>query len=246
MSGMRGPVDVSTVVDQLDRKGYAVVEGIVPAHVNDRVREICRSLVAEAIEGFEASLRAGRSIEWQERGVVRVADIEPHVFRCEDVINDHSLLETARRLTAGRDFRRSRLSLRAPLPGYGHQGLHRDGQGVAGPGSSEGPRGAEPWPSVNVLWCLVPFGHANGSLRVVPGSHRAETPPIEDHFGSAMGPHPDEVLVTASAGSLILFNGARLWHSGTFNYSNEPRLALLFGYRPRSAPQPRESGSERS
>src|SRR5207237_384509 len=41
-----------------------------------------------------------------------------------------------------------------------------------------------------------------------------------------MGPHPDEVKLTAPAGSLILFNSASLWHSGTLNYSPGLRLAV--------------------
>jgi ectoine hydroxylase-related dioxygenase (phytanoyl-CoA dioxygenase family) len=45
-------------------------------------------------------------------------------------------------------------------------------------------------------------------------------------YGCEMCPHPAEVKVVAPAGSLILFNGADLWHSGTFNYSPAPRLAV--------------------
>ena len=45
-------------------------------------------------------------------------------------------------------------------------------------------------------------------------------------FGSGMGPHPDEVKITAPAGSVIMFNSADLWHSGTLNYSPTPRLAV--------------------
>jgi ectoine hydroxylase-related dioxygenase (phytanoyl-CoA dioxygenase family) len=51
-----------------------------------------------------------------------------------------------------------------------------------------------------------------------------------------MGPHPDEVKIVAPAGSLILFNSADLWHSGTFNYSPAPRLALTAGFGPSRSP----------
>jgi ectoine hydroxylase-related dioxygenase (phytanoyl-CoA dioxygenase family) len=47
-----------------------------------------------------------------------------------------------------------------------------------------------------------------------------------------MGPHPDEVKIVAPAGSVILFNSADLWHSGTFNYSPAPRLAVTAGFGP--------------
>jgi ectoine hydroxylase-related dioxygenase (phytanoyl-CoA dioxygenase family) len=47
-----------------------------------------------------------------------------------------------------------------------------------------------------------------------------------------MGPHPDEVKVVAPAGSVIMFKGADLWHSGALNYSPAPRLAVTAGFNP--------------
>jgi hypothetical protein len=47
-----------------------------------------------------------------------------------------------------------------------------------------------------------------------------------------MGPHPDEVKIIAPAGSVILFNAADLWHSGTFNYTPAARLALTAHFDP--------------
>ena len=57
-----------------------------------------------------------------------------------------------------------------------------------------------------------------------------------------MGPHPDEVRLIALAGSLILFNSASLWHSGTLNYSPGLRLAAT-AYL--SAPATAQPGAER-
>ncbi len=51
-------------------------------------------------------------------------------------------------------------------------------------------------------------------------------------FGSGMGPQPDEVKILAPASSVIMFNSASLWHSGTFNYSPAPRLAVTAGFSP--------------
>src|SRR5258708_4937403 len=68
-------------------------------------------------------------------------------------------------------------------------------------------------------------------------------------FGSGMGPHPKEVRVTTPAGSVILFNSADLWHSGTFNYGPEPRLAVTRPAasisRPRRRRGPRPTGPAR-
>jgi ectoine hydroxylase-related dioxygenase (phytanoyl-CoA dioxygenase family) len=48
------------------------------------------------------------------------------------------------------------------------------------------------------------------------------------------GPAPHEVKIVAPAGSVILFNSADLWHSGTLNYSPAPRLAVTAGFGPGS------------
>ena len=77
------------------------------------------------------------------------------------------------------------------------------------------------------MWCISAFTAENGPLRVIPGSHRVARSPVDDlAYGSETGPHPAEVKVIAPAGSAVLFNNADLWHSGTFNYSPAPRLAV--------------------
>ena len=78
----------------------------------------------------------------------------------------------------------------------------------------------------------------SGPLRVIPGSHRRHEPPIDTEHGYAteMGPHPDEVKIIAPAGSVILFDAADLWHSGTFNYIPAARLALTVHLAPGPGP----------
>ena len=110
------------------------------------------------------------------------------------------------------------LSLRAPLPGCGHQGLHPD--------FFPGHRTSGPWQVLAAMWCITGFTRDNGSLRVIPGSHRSARDPADDMEFPGMGPHPDEVKLIAPAGSLILFNSASLWLSGTLNYSPALRLAV--------------------
>jgi ectoine hydroxylase-related dioxygenase (phytanoyl-CoA dioxygenase family) len=72
----------------------------------------------------------------------------------------------------------------------------------------------------------------------VAGSHRHAEPPIDTEHGYAtgMGPHPNEVKITALAGSVILFNAADPWHSGTFNYTPTARLALTVHFDPGRPP----------
>jgi ectoine hydroxylase-related dioxygenase (phytanoyl-CoA dioxygenase family) len=110
------------------------------------------------------------------------------------------------------------VSLRVPLPGFGHQGLHQDADPTADPGR---------WHEVRVTWVLSPFTVETGTLRVIPGSHLTGPPNEPDVLG--MPPHPDEVRVMAEPGAVVL--RGNVWHSGTFNASSELRLSIDVDYR---------------
>jgi ectoine hydroxylase-related dioxygenase (phytanoyl-CoA dioxygenase family) len=87
----------------------------------------------------------------------------------------------------------------------------------------------------NSLWMLDDFTALNGSLRVVPGSHRSGRRP-QDVLADPQAPHPDEVLVTGRAGDLVIMN-SHLWHGGTANRTDRPRLALHAFYCRSDKPQ---------
>jgi ectoine hydroxylase-related dioxygenase (phytanoyl-CoA dioxygenase family) len=144
-------------------------------------------------------------------------------------LHEHPLLAGTAGAVLGADWHLGGLGLRAPLPGCGHQGLHPDyfpGQLTHGP-----------WRSLSAMWCISAFTPDNGPLRVIPGSHRVDRNPADAlPRGCEMGPHPAEVKVVAPAGSVIFFNNADLWHSGTFNYSPAPRLAVTATLRRGGAP----------
>jgi hypothetical protein len=204
----------------LKRDGYLLVPSLLGASVLARIRDRLDELVRQTV----AAWQAGQVQDIAEPGVVRAgldladADFAP--------CREHPLLADAATTVLGAGWRLTALSLRAPLPGCGHQGLHPD---------FEQRRTEEPWQTLSAMWAITPFTADNGPLRVIPGSHRVSEPPIDiQGFGSGMGPHPHEVKVTAPAGSVILFNSASLWHSGTFNYSPQPRLAVTAGFAPAS------------
>jgi ectoine hydroxylase-related dioxygenase (phytanoyl-CoA dioxygenase family) len=58
----------------------------------------------------------------------------------------------------------------------------------------------------------------------VPGSHRADTVP-RLAMPDPTAPHPDEVLLIAPAGTVVVFN-SHTWHGGTVNRTDRPRRAL--------------------
>jgi ectoine hydroxylase-related dioxygenase (phytanoyl-CoA dioxygenase family) len=204
----------------LERDGYLLVPSLLDEMVIARMECRLSELVRQTIAAWDAD----PSPDIAEPGVVhaKVGLADPDFAPC----CDHPLLAEAATAVLGPDWHLAALSMRAPLPGYGHQGLHPD---------FEQRRTEGPWQTLSAMSCITAFTPDNGPLRVIPGSHRVSSPPIDMlAFGSGMGPHPDEVKIVAPAGSLIMFNSADLWHSGTFNYSPTPRLAVTAGFSPGS------------
>ena len=87
----------------------------------------------------------------------------------------------------------------------------------------------------NTVWMLDDFTRENGPTRMVPGSHTWGKRP-QDVLHDPMAPHPDEVLLTGTAGSVAVMN-AHLWHAGTANRTAAPRLAMHAFYCRRDKPQ---------
>ena len=207
--------------ESLECNGYLLVPCLLDETVLGRIASRLEELVRQTVAAWDAD--PDRAVAEQvEPGVVRAKlDLaDPDFGPC----CEHPLLPEAAAAVLGDSWHLGALNLRAPLPGCGHQGLHPD---------FEERRISGPWQTLTAMWCITEFTPDNGPLRVIPGSHRVSQPPIDMlAFGSGMGPHPDEVKVVAPAGSVILFNSADLWHSGTFNYSPAPRLALTVGLAP--------------
>ncbi len=87
----------------------------------------------------------------------------------------------------------------------------------------------------NTVWMLDDYTPENGSLRLVPGSHRWGRLP-RDVQADPLAPHPEEVLITGRAGSVVVMN-AHLWHGGTANQTDRPRTAVHAFFCRRDRPQ---------
>ncbi|HZX01391.1 phytanoyl-CoA dioxygenase family protein [Kribbella sp.] len=203
--------------EQLDRDGFLPLEGILSAEevaaFNQRLAELT------AAEGDRAGLEVH-----QEKGTDRLADLvnKDPMF---EVCFSHPRVLAAMHHVLG-EFHLSSLNSRAALPGQGHQALHADfGQPVE-PGAYQ---------VCNSIWLLDDFTPENGATRVVPGSHRRGTLPT-DEMPDPAAPHPDQIQLTAPAGTVVIFN-SHLWHGGTQNHTTTPRRAMHSYFTHRHLPQ---------
>ena len=209
----------------LDAQGYLPLPGILnQAQIDDFTARL-HELAAE--EGEEA----GSEVH-QEEGTIRLSNLinkDPMFDLC--FTHPRILAGVKRVLPAG--FRVHSLNARFALPGKGVQELHMD-WGSNDPEDWEKLK-AKQFYVCNSIWLLSDFTAENGATRVVPGSHlRAQAPAdvVDDPKQSV----PDEVLVTARAGTVVVFN-SHTWHSGTLNRSLQMRGAMHMAFVRRDWPQ---------
>ncbi|MFM7322054.1 MAG: phytanoyl-CoA dioxygenase family protein [Armatimonadota bacterium] len=203
---------------RLDRDGYLVLPGILSPATVDAMNAVLDALVVSEGE------HAGKEVH-QEAGTNRLSNLvdKSGVF---DVCFTHPrVLAGIARVLRG-DLKLSSLNYRAALPGEGLQGLHCDWSG---------PVVAGDYHVCNSIWLLDEFTSENGATRVVPGTHDAGRTPQES-MPDPSAPHPDEVLLTAPAGTVVVFN-SHTWHGGTRNRTDRPRRALHSYFCRRSDPQ---------
>jgi ectoine hydroxylase-related dioxygenase (phytanoyl-CoA dioxygenase family) len=204
--------------DYLDQHGYLPLHGILTpdqiAYIGTRTDELV------ALEGAEA----GKEVH-QEAGTNRLSDLinKDPIF---DVCFTHPRVLAAISHVLRGDLKLSSLNYRAALPGSGLQGLHADWGSAVAPGD---------YYVCNSIWLLDNFTEVNGATRVVPGSHRSGQMP-KDAMPDPTQPHPDEVVLTAPAGTVVIFN-SHTWHGGTLNRTDRPRRGLHSYFARRDQPQ---------
>ena len=201
-------------VYELDTAGFTVLRSILDARMASLLTAAFEAALAPASEMATPSQTGTRHVEdplGRDPAFVVVAK-EPRVLAAV-----HHVLDGP--------FRISQAGGRDPSPGHGQQGLHTDWR----------PRSqGEPSRVVTTLWLLDDFTPTNGATRVVPGSHKIHSP-LPKHFADPAAHHPQEILVQASAGDVVVFNG-HLWHSGTRNCSAAHRRVLQVTFQSQAIP----------
>ena len=82
---------------------------------------------------------------------------------------------------------------------------------------------------------LDDFTAENGATRVIPGTQRIPGP-ISAHVKDLLADHPEQRIVEAPAGSVLVFN-AHLWHSGRMNRTQKTRRVIHCAYTVRERAQ---------
>jgi ectoine hydroxylase-related dioxygenase (phytanoyl-CoA dioxygenase family) len=193
---------------QLASDGYVVLEDYMDAMLLARMQSRVEELFAE--EGDAAGSEFRR--EENARRLANLVD-KGEVFR--EAILHPRILELVGSVL-GPQFKLSSLNARSANPQSASvqpfhidMGLLPDSKGNA---------------VCNCVWMLDDFTAENGALRVIPGSHHWGRKP-QDVLADPYAPHPDEVLVTGRAGTVVVMN-AHAWHGGTANRTPRERRAL--------------------
>lgn len=174
----------------LMRDGYLLLRGAVPAAWRDTLRA-----VFDAGVGNGEQWSAPRGLGWRHA----LVDLDPTVQRtCRLPL----LLAAAAEMLAG-PFFLAQVEGREPLPGGGHQPLHRDGAGTK---------------AVSALVFLDVYGPDNGATRLVPR-----------HLDRGEPDETSALIAAGEAGDVLVF-GADLLHGATCNRSGARRRSLLLNF----------------
>lgn len=233
--GFSEPLLTTAQREALDRDGFFIVERLYSAaQAREMAEEFDRLIEAEGERG-------GHEVHI-EPGAPRVSDIYNKTDVYDRCLECDVMLGAAEYLLG--EFKLHGANLREPAKNKGHQDIHADVP----------KKFADDWWVANGLFLFDDMTKDNGPTRVIPGSHRWPSvniphvnwgdwePPILNSDEKALiptdlaSPHPDEVLVQAPAGSVVIINSA-LWHSGTVNNSGKRRRVLHLTYTRRDLPQ---------
>ena len=206
--------------DQLEGLGYLVLPGFMTAELLTTLRERTEQLFEEEGENAGWEFR-------KEPGSRRLANLVAKGEVFERIVSLPELLEYVAAVL-GPEFKLSSLNARSANPhsAESQQPLHTD------MGAIPDDRGY--W-VCNTLWMLDDFTADNGTMRAVPGSHHWRKLPQKE-LADPRAPHPQEVLVTGKAGTVVVVN-AHMWHGGTANRSYHHRRAVHGFYVRSDKPQ---------
>ncbi len=209
----------STELEQLDRDGFVVLGDFIAPDFLEALRNRIAELLAKEGDAAGSEFK-------QEAHARRLANLVDKGEVFERAVMMPRILELAAHVLGPR-FKLGSVNFRAANPNSSFsQPLHVDA------GALPDKKG---FSVCNTVWMLDDFTPDNGATRCVPGTHRSGKRP-QEVFDDPSTPHPDEILLTGKAGTLVVMN-AHLWHGGTANRTDFPRRALHVFYTRWDKPQ---------
>lgn len=201
--------------DFLDQNGYLNLGKILSDDQLIAIREKIGELLEKEGKNAGKELMDSPYIRHpKESGADRLADLVNKGAEF-DVFYTHPKVLAAISHVLGENIKLSSLNFRAAKPGAGLQKLHVDWHESVSAGD---------YKVCNSIWLLDDFSIQNGATRVVPGTHLHARLP-QDVLDDPSASHEDEVIIEASAGSVVIFN-SHTWHGGTTNNTPNPRRAI--------------------
>lgn len=210
----------------IDTQGYLSLGKLLSDEQLSQLRNRIDELILEEGDQAGHELFNSRYIKHpKEEGADRLANLanKGAVF---DLLYTHPKLIATVNHVLGPDVKLSSLNYRAARPGKGLQKLHVDWKEAVGPGEFK---------VCNSIWLLDDFSVANGATRLVPGSHLQGNLPT-DEMNDPELPHPEEIILDAPAGTVVVFN-SHTWHGGTTNTTDQSRRAIHSYFCVRDQPQ---------
>jgi ectoine hydroxylase-related dioxygenase (phytanoyl-CoA dioxygenase family) len=194
--------------EALDRLGYVVVERVLDDQMLEQVRSCIEELYEQEGENAGSEFR-------KEEGSRRLANLVDKGEIFQRLIATPRILELVAHVL-GERFKLSSFNARSANPHSAEaQPLHCDAAALPD---------AQGYWVCNTIWLLDDFTLQNGATRVIPGSQRWRQLPNEA-LADPVAPHPEEILLTAPAGSVVVMN-THAWHGGTANRTGQHRRAL--------------------
>lgn len=208
-------VSVGQRVQALELAGYAVVPGVLAPELRDSLRAELEPLPL-AHTSYSDKQWYVHDVQW--RGGPCVLDLLAHP----------AMLGFLRHVF-GDDLACVSATFARTDPGYCGMALHTDSQ----PYGSDifGARASSPV-MLRVLYYLDDLTPDCAPLRVVPYSHLSLHRDANPY--ARYRRHPEELIVTCSAGDAVIIN-QKVFHAVGPNLSSQPRSVFAVGYRPRWA-----------
>ena len=210
----------------LAKNGYLNLGKLLSDEQLEAVRDKVKNLLEREGEQAGSELFESKYIRHpKEEGAERLADLvnKDPIF---DMFYTHPRVLAAVAHVVGDQLKLSSLNYRGALPGYGQQKLHADWHETVAPGE---------YKVCNSIWLLDDFTEANGATRLVAGTHNYGKLP-QDELEDPLQPHPEQVLIKAPAGTVVIFN-SHTWHGGTTNRTDKVRRAVHSYFCRRDQPQ---------